>query len=118
MLGEWSAYEKDNLRDIILQIRMLKQNRRAGDLSDYIKHSESLLKEIGIAYKTNELVKKSDLTIEQVTALSKTTIPFQCQKTSDGKFTILFKQLDLDKINATLSPATTQHKKINSKPKR
>ena len=118
LVGEWSAYEKDNLRDIIQQIRMLKQNRRAGDLSDYIKHSESLLKEIGIAYKTNELVKKSDLTIEQVTALSKTTIPFQCQKTSDGKFTILFKQLDLDKINATLSPATTQHKKINSKPKR
>ena len=115
LLGEWSLYEKNNLRDIVQQIRMLKQSRNAPDLLDYITYSDALLKKTEVMSNPDKLVKKSNLTIEQVSALSKTKIPFQCQKTSEDKFTIIFSRADLDKINSVLSAVPEQ--KINNTPK-
>ena len=115
LFGQWSVYEKNNLRDIVQQIRMLKQSRNAPDLLDYITYSDALLKKTEAMSDPDKLVKKSNLTIEQVSALSKTKIPFQCQKTSEDKFTIIFRRADLDKINSVLSAVPKQ--KINNTPK-
>lgn len=115
LFGEWSVYEKNNLRDIVQQIRMLKQSRNAPDLLDYITYSDALLKKTEAMSNSDKLVKKLNLTIEQVSALSKTTIPFRCKKTSEGEFTIIFSRADLDKINSVLSAVPEQ--KINNTPK-
>lgn len=115
LFGEWSVYEKNNLLDIVQQIRMLKQSRNAPDLLNYISYSEVLLKKIEAISNPDKLAKKSNLTIEQVSALSKTKIPFQCQKTDENKFTIIFSRADLDKINSVLSAVPEQ--KINNTPK-
>lgn len=57
LLGEWSDYEKDNIKEIIQQIRMLKQNQIADDLDEYIKRSDKLLAMISNLSAKSELVK-------------------------------------------------------------
>lgn len=65
-----------------------------------------------------QLIKKTDLSADQVAALSKTKISFQCQRTSENKFTIIFSRADLEQINAVLSSIAAKNKAEPPKHKR
>ena len=67
--GEWSDYEKDNLCSIVQQVRVLKQNRNADDLAEYLAHSNALLNQIGISASTEQLLKRSNLSEERIPSI-------------------------------------------------
>ena len=94
LFGEWSEYEKESLLSITQQIRKLKQNRNAEDLSEYAAHSETLLNDLGIPNKTEKriLSKISNLSIEQAAHLAVVGIPFYSKKAGDGTVTIFFEK--------------------------
>lgn len=54
LFGNWSDYEKENLLEIIQSIRALKQKRNAEDLSEYMQHSDKLLRASGNKAKLRE----------------------------------------------------------------
>lgn len=115
LLGEWSDYEKDNIKEIIQQIRMLKQNRSVDDLDEYIKHSDKLLAMISNLSAKSELVKKSNLSLEQITLLSKSSIPFKCKKIGEDNFTIVFNRSNVERVKQILNSPLNRK---NNKPKR
>lgn len=68
--------------------------------------------------RTNDLsrlVKKTGLSSEQIAAIDKSDIPHKSIKNSEGNYTAVFRETDLEKINQTLSDRPL---KRGSKPKR
>lgn len=116
--GEWSDYEKDNLCSIVQQVRVLKQNRNADDLAEYLAHSNALLNQIGISASTEQLLKRSNLSEEQIIALSSTKIKFTAQKTGEDTYCIVFQKSDLENINSVLSSLSAKNKTEPPKSKR
>lgn len=114
ILGKWSNSEKENLLEIIQSIRELKQSRNADDLSEYIKHSDKLLFMLNNSSTQSELVKKSNLSLEQVALLYKSNIPFKCKKVAEDNFTIVFNRSNSEIVKHILN--TTLNKQ--NKPKR
>lgn len=114
ILGKWSNSEKENLLEIIQSIRELKQNRNADDLSEYINHSDKLLFMLNNLSTQSELVKKSNLSLEQVALLYKSNIPFKCKKVAEDNFTIVFNRSNSEIVKHILN--TTLNKQ--NKPKR
>ena len=121
LFGEWSEYEKESLLSITQQIRKLKQNRNAEDLSEYAAHSETLLNDLGIPNKTEKriLSKISNLSIEQAAHLAAVGIPFYSKKAGDGTVTIFFEKDKLDSIKTALKQLQEKNQKNKlNKPKR
>lgn len=103
ILGKWSDFEKENLIEIIQSIRELKQSRNSDDLSKYIKHSDELLFMLNNLSTGSELVKKCNLSLEQVALLYKSNIPFKCKRMSEDNFTIVFNRSNLETVKRILN---------------
>lgn len=103
ILGKWSDFEKENLIEIIQSIRELKQSRNSDDLSEYIKHSDKLLFMLNNLSTESELVKKCNLSLEQVALLYKSNIPFKCKRMSEDNFTIVFNSSNSETVKHILS---------------
>lgn len=51
----------------------------------------------------SELVKKSNLSLEQVALLYKSNIPFKCKKIAEDNFTIVFNRSNLETVKRILN---------------
>ena len=56
----------------------------------------------------NDFYKKSNLSLKQVAALAESGIPFNCKKTGENSFVIVFDRINTEKINKTLSSVSEQ----------
>ncbi len=102
-----SLLDKCNFSHMIKDLHYYKDNNNAVNFNSG--------NEENLTVNKSDLVKKSNLSPEQITALSKSSIPFQSVKTADDNFTIMFNKLDLDKVNQALNILPKQH---DNKPKR
>ena len=67
---------------------------------------------------SSDLLKRSNLSEEQIIALSSTQIKFTAQKTGEDTYCIVFQKSDLENINSVLSSLSTKNKTEPPKSKR